>query len=187
MICWARFLLLICAYGYKDVKSGSDLHWFPLPWKPLSYYSWTKEGGQEVGGFEKRLQIYLYCWMSRTTLPSFWLKNYTLGIITNIFPSFWVLRHCWAGLGPLRSLWCLAKTTSGEWYPTCSLLDGRWRYSGNQDWIRLLFQKTNGWNLKVAYLKRKIIIQTSIFGFHVSFWECICFYRTHFPVQNSMS
>lgn len=77
MICWARVLLLICAYGYKDVKSGSDLHWFPLPWRPLSYSS-TKEGGQEVGGFEKRLQIYLYCWMSRRkTLPSFWVKNYT--------------------------------------------------------------------------------------------------------------
>lgn len=127
MICWARVLLLICAYGYKDVKSGSDLHWFPLPWKPLSY-SWTKEGGQEVGGFEKRLQIYLYCWMSRRkTLPSFWLKNYTPWDNYEHFSKFWVLRHCWAGLGPLRSLWCLAKTTSGEWYPTCSLLDGRWR------------------------------------------------------------
>ncbi len=32
--------------------------------------------------------------------------------------------------------------------------------------------KTNGWNLKITHLKRKIIFQTSIFRFHVSFWGC---------------
>ena len=33
------------------------------------------------------------------------------------------------------------------------------------------------WNLKITCLKREIIFQNSIFGFHVDFRGCIHFYR----------
>ena len=38
-----------------------------------------------------------------------------------------------------------------------------WKTKNKKAW------KTNGWNLKITCLKRTTILQTSIFGFHVSF------------------
>ena len=38
--------------------------------------------------------------------------------------------------------------------------------------MHTVLRQTNGWNLKITHLKRKIIFQTSIFGFHISFRAC---------------
>ena len=45
--------------------------------------------------------------------------------------------------------------------------------------------KINGWNLNITCLKRIIIFQTSIFGFHVNFQGCIS--TTHLLLSKSLA
>ena len=45
----------------------------------------------------------------------------------------------------------------------------------------------NGWNLKITCLKREIIFQISIFGFHVNFQVCTCLTgNTSFANSNTL-
>ena len=45
-------------------------------------------------------------------------------------------------------------------------------------------RKINGWNLKITYLKRKVIFQTCIFGFHVNFQGCTFFFEASQSLYN---
>ena len=61
----------------------------------------------------------------------------------------------------------------------------------NPGWYGKLHPRKLTWNLKITCLKRKIIFQTSIVGFHVSFWGCIpsmstITYSTNLPFEAAL-
>ena len=106
----------------------------------------------------------VYCWSTRRPLCR---RPFSVGC--NVVIRRWCGR-CWS-----IKLMCIstsedngAERHRGWWFK------GALSSPDLEFWITP--PKTNGRNLKITCLKRKIIFQTSIFGFHVSFPGSICEY-----------